>query len=93
MATVNVVNTRRTPYIIDGEGHLLAGGERGTVDDTTQLVETDESGRETTRTVPNDRVVQGIERGILRKVETTGAAPAQPAQAGQSAPADEETES
>lgn len=39
MAPVNVVNTRTTPYIVDEEGHLLAGGERGQVDDTNPRVQ------------------------------------------------------
>jgi hypothetical protein len=39
LSTLTVVNTRTTPYIVDGEGHLLAGGERGQVDDTEPRVQ------------------------------------------------------
>jgi hypothetical protein len=34
--TVTVVNTLSTPYVVDDEGHILAGWERNDVDEESQ---------------------------------------------------------
>jgi hypothetical protein len=38
MSVLTVVNTRGTPYVIDDDGHILAGYERGDVDDSNDRV-------------------------------------------------------
>ena len=38
MSSLNVVNTRPTPHIIDEDGHLLEGFARGDVDDSQPRV-------------------------------------------------------